>query len=68
MKELILKEIFVGVQKLEFFNILHVPNQVVSKVARTTAPEKIGIQIRWLGRVIGICAQKDRSMLAQKER
>lgn len=35
VKELILKEIFEGVQKLESFAILNVLNQVVSKVACT---------------------------------
>lgn len=37
MKELILNTIFKGVQKLESFAILNVPDEVVSKVARTVA-------------------------------
>lgn len=38
---------------LEFFAILDVPNQVLSKVARAVvATEKMGIKIWWLNKVI----------------
>lgn len=58
MKEFILKEIIEGVQKLESFVILDVPDEVVSWMARTVdAVEKMGNQIEWLDSVIGeICA------------
>lgn len=39
--------------ELESFSILDVPDQVVSKVARVVAAVgKMGIQIRWLDKVI----------------
>lgn len=51
---MILKGLFKVVHALECFSNLNVPDQVVSKVARTvTAAEKMGIQIRWLDKVIG---------------
>lgn len=53
IKKLILKEIFEGVQKLESFDILDVPGQVISKVARTmAAAEKMWIKIRWMARLL----------------
>lgn len=57
---MIAKGIFEGVQKLESFNILDVPDKVISKVACTVATvEKIGIRIEWLAKVIcDICARK----------
>lgn len=45
MKELILNKIFESVQELEPFDILDVPEEVISKVARTVAAvEKMGIR------------------------
>lgn len=49
MKELILKEIYKGVKKLETFAILDVPDDVFSKATSiVAAAEKVGIEIGWL--------------------
>lgn len=61
-------EIFVYVQKLESFNILDVPIDVVSKVERIVAgTEKMGIMIGWLDKVIrDVCAKRVHSSLMQE--
>lgn len=61
-------EIFVYVQKLESFNILDVPIDVVSKVERIVAgTEKMGIMIGWLDKVIrDVCGKRVHSSLMQE--
>lgn len=69
MKELILKGIFEGVQELESFSILDVPDVVISRVALVvSAVEKSGIRIDWLDRLIGeVSSRWDYAALAQQE-
>lgn len=46
MKEFVLRGIFEGVHTLKSVAVLDVPDQVISKVARTiTAAEKMGIRL-----------------------
>lgn len=70
VKQLISKEIFEGVQKLESFDILDAPYEVVFKVAPTVATaKKMVIEIKWLDKVLkDICAKRDHSILVRKNR
>lgn len=53
-KKLILEEIYQGVRKLETFNILDVPDNIVLKAVSTVVVAgKMGIQVEWIDRVIG---------------
>lgn len=53
-KKLILEEIYQGVGKLETFNILDVPDNIVLKAVSTVVVAgKMGIQVEWIDRVIG---------------
>lgn len=67
MKEL-LKEIFGGMYELESFDIIDVLDDVLSKVACIVAvPEKMGIKVRWLDKVIrDICPKRDHSILMEE--
>lgn len=68
MKELILKEISEGVNKLEIFTILDVPDYTVSKVESiVTVTKKTRIKVGWLDKVIGdICAKWDHFIMLQE--
>lgn len=57
MKEIILLGIFRGVQELESFSVLDVPDEVIAGVAKViSTAEKFGIRVDWLDRAIGdIC-------------
>lgn len=49
MKELVLKGIFEGVQALESFTFLKVPDETISSAGRCVATvEKMGVKIDWL--------------------
>lgn len=54
VKEVILKGIFEGVQELESFSILDVPDEVISEVTQVIfAAEKSRIRVDWFDRAIG---------------
>lgn len=69
MKELVLRGIFEGVQALESFTFLGVPDEVLSSVARMVATaERIKVRVDWLDAVIGnIRLRRDRFVLSEKE-
>lgn len=69
IKELVLKGVFEGVQALESFTFLRVPDEVLYSVARTVATTKrIKVRMDWLDEVIGdICVRRDRLVLSRKE-
>lgn len=68
MKELVLKGIFEGVQALESFTFLKVPDETISSAGRCVATvEKMGVKIDWLHKIIGdICNRRDRFVLSRK--
>lgn len=54
VKKLTFEEMYICMLKLRSFNILDVPDNVVSKVAKAIAPTmKIGIWVEYLNQVIG---------------
>lgn len=67
-KEVMLKGIFEGVQELESFAILDVPDEVIYPIALVmSAVEKSRIRVNWLDRPIGeICSKRDHAILAIK--
>lgn len=69
-KKLILEEIYKGLLKLESFNNLDVPDNVVSKVVSTIiAAEKVGIRVEWIDKVIGeIGVRRDHFELLREAR
>lgn len=69
MKELVLRGIFEGVQALESFSFLGVPDEVLSSVARTVVTaERMKVRVHWFDAVIGnICLRTDRLVLLEKE-
>lgn len=69
MKEIVLKGIFEGVQALESFTFLGVPDEVLSTVARTVAnAERMKVRVDWIDKVIGdVSIRRDRLILSRKE-
>lgn len=68
VKEVVLRGIFEGVQELESFSALDVPDEVIARVARViSAAEKSGVRVDWLDRAIGdICSRREHADLASR--
>lgn len=68
VKEVILTGLFDGVQELESFSVLDVPDEVIARIARViSTAEKFGIRVDWLDRALGeICSRREHAVLEDR--